>query len=153
MPEAKIIREWVTALRSGEYQQARNTLHRIEANPGAVDEAQRTEGMCCLGVLCDLAVKAGVIPEPGIIGHAAEQNGRYAEYEGDCAFLPETVRYWAGLAEVAPRVNVPTEGIDGVDYESRNLPDLNDLEGYGFDQIADLIEGTWLADSDAGQPA
>ena len=43
--------EWVAALRSGEYKQGTGVL-RSEANE-----------FCCLGVLCDLAVKAGVAVE------------------------------------------------------------------------------------------
>lgn len=39
--DAKIKREWIAALRSGKYKQAKGTL-------------RRDGGFCCLGVLCDV---------------------------------------------------------------------------------------------------
>jgi hypothetical protein len=45
-PEIKA--SWVEALRSEEYKQGANALHRNGT-------------FCCLGVLCDLAEKAGVV--------------------------------------------------------------------------------------------
>ena len=53
---AKTPRElWMTALRSGKYKQTTGTL---------ADQ----DGHCCLGVACDLAVKAGIIPPPVKVG-------------------------------------------------------------------------------------
>lgn len=37
-------KRWITALRSGEYKQARNMLHASDGS------------MCCLGVLCDIEI-------------------------------------------------------------------------------------------------
>ena len=49
----EIKQQWITALRSGNYPQGRGYLRRID------DDGK--EGYCCLGVLCELAVNAGVI--------------------------------------------------------------------------------------------
>ena len=47
----EVKQQWVAALRSGEYKQGKNALRRQY-------EGEDAE-FCCLGVLCDLAVKAG----------------------------------------------------------------------------------------------
>ena len=46
--------EWVTALRSGDYKQGEGMLRQV------LDD--NTEAYCCLGVLCEIAVKHQVIP-------------------------------------------------------------------------------------------
>lgn len=53
--QRKARRLWVKALRSGEYKQGYGYLHYKR---GGKDK------FCCLGVLCDLAVKNGVIEPP-----------------------------------------------------------------------------------------
>jgi hypothetical protein len=47
---------WINALTSGEYEQGTGLLRR---EVDAVSEAERYQ-YCCLGVLCDLAMKAGM---------------------------------------------------------------------------------------------
>lgn len=119
---------WLTALRSGEYQQTTGTL-------------RSPNGYCCLGVLCDLAVKAGV--------EVSVAKAEYSEntiYGGLMSTLPRPVREWAGMVsdsgnlvdviEIAEYEN--DEEID-VEY-AYTLIDLNDGAGYTFEQIADVIE-------------
>jgi hypothetical protein len=53
-PEVKDL--WVKALRSGEYSQAEGKLCYASKEDGS-------RSFCCLGVLADLGVKAGVIPD------------------------------------------------------------------------------------------
>ncbi len=48
--------EWVRALRSGEYPQATGYLMTVI---GQTDTGEDKFGFCCLGVKCDLDVKAG----------------------------------------------------------------------------------------------
>lgn len=48
--------EWVRALRSGEYPQATGYLMTVI---GQTDTGEDVYGFCCLGVKCDLDVKAG----------------------------------------------------------------------------------------------
>lgn len=124
--------EWVKALRSGEYEQTQGKLHRTEAEekPGR----DFPPGYCCLGVLCDLAVKAGVIDAPRDSGEGSEM------YAGEDFFLPADVQDWAGLP-----YNPATTARDQEDYK---LSELNDgeacsgerFEPFTFEQIAQLIE-------------
>ena len=53
----KIKERWVKALRSGKYKQGKGWL-RKSSGPKKKSE------FCCLGVLCDLAVKSKIIPKP-----------------------------------------------------------------------------------------
>lgn len=103
---------WVAALRSGEYAQGRGSLR---------DGNQ----YCCLGVLCDLAVKDGVIGEPTLFGL------RYYYGEcGDSELLPFEVIQWAELEEADPTVN-------GISLTVRN----DSFEDpWNFNRLADLIE-------------
>lgn len=118
--------QWTAALRSGEYEQGREYL----SSDGK---------FCCLGVLCDLAVRAGII----------EQYTTYTPYtdygQGDDEILPSEVAAWAGLAG-ENRQNPVTnpEGIDGLLWSRRGerhptLAELND-GGTPFAKIAEVIE-------------
>jgi len=79
-PEIKKL--WTDALRSGEYHQGRRALN--------------SEGrFCCLGVLCDLAVKAGAIP-PG-----RKDPSGVVSYGACRVRLPPEVIRWAGLEDAS----------------------------------------------------
>ena len=71
--------KWVTALRSGKYQQ---TQGRLRAGDG--------QSFCCLGVLCDLYVKA----TPGVLWDGYYSGGKLL---GESNYLPKEVIEWAGL--------------------------------------------------------
>lgn len=103
--------EWIDALRSGTYQQGRDRMASVDA-----DGVTR---YCCLGVACDLAVKAG---EPIEVTH--DSDGAIA-FDGASAtdVLP---------TRVARRLNMWLGG-------GRELALLND-RGVSFAQIADYIE-------------
>jgi hypothetical protein len=119
----EIRQQWVSALRSGDYAQGRNALRSGD------------DKFCCLGVLCDLAEKAGAIPVGGrfddlgdwTYGPPGDQNR---------AWLPMKVMDWAGLDSENPV-------IDG-----RGLASYNDggytlhtiFKACSFSEIADLIE-------------
>ena len=116
-PEIKA--QWVAALRSGEYKQGQGRLN------GSL-------GFCCLGVLCDLAVKQGVTEWELI----QESHDPCYTCGGYSSTLPECVGSWAGFPDgpglgLGPRVTRwPRE---------ETLADLNDT-GSTFPEIADLIE-------------
>src|SRR5258708_5541718 len=100
-----VAKKWVAALRSGKIKQTTGRLGRESGS------------RCCLGVLCDLAVKAKVIDDFYLPGSA----------------LPESVRTWAGLSfdlgnYVSKRGN------------ARDLTDDNDTSKKSFAKIADIIE-------------
>ncbi len=106
-PEIK--KQWVTALRSGEYKQGKSCMMYFEKN---------IPHYCCLGVLNDLAFKAGATKDDGI----------------GLSFLTEEVVSWSGLKACSPSVN------------EVSLVFLNDKSiGTGeeiFRHIADLLEAT-----------
>lgn len=115
--DAAIKDAWVEDLRSGKYKQGRKQLHNAQ------DE------FCCLGVLCEIAVKNGVIPEP-VLDHDAY---RYAQDR--TAVLPNEVQEWAGLENSLPFEPVP------LPYDEELYMDLASLNdgGMSFKQIADVI--------------
>lgn len=145
-PDVK--RAWVERLRSGEVKQGAGALHN------ASEQRQ-----CCLGVLSELAVEAGVVrhamvqrtmtPAGGVqlevtyqsVTDQADRNHKYP---------PEAVRRWAGLTHTDPRVKPSAEFLEQAAAQSRpvllggdgkvRLSSLNDSGLYSFDDIADTIE-------------
>lgn len=104
----RIKKLWIKALRSGKYKQGQGQLRRGRKPENAV--------YCCLGVLCDLAVKAGAIES----------------FVGMGGLPPDEVVEWAGLSESDPmlaRVRAPR-------YYAAQLND----EGKDFTFIAGRIE-------------
>lgn len=123
--KTKIKEKWITALESGDYVQGRKTLHNITENT-----------FCCLGVLCDLAVKEGVIPPPTIystskIGTAPEQTAQYGREEAT-ALLPVEVSEWA---DVDANSNYYPAGED-----EQQLSNDNDHEMMTFPEIVEIIK-------------
>ena len=102
---------WVAALRSGGYKQGMGALNDGQGN------------FCCLGVLCDLAIKEGIQMEVTLDASGVTDVLHYDGYSGT---LPPAVQHWANLPN-RPSVR---EG---------SLAALND-SGMSFAEIADLIE-------------
>jgi hypothetical protein len=116
----EIREQWTTALRSGDYKQGKTALH-IKADA----DREEPERFCCLGVLCDLAYKAGAVERNDLHGEYA-----YGARRGlNAAYLPREVIAWAGMPD--GRGTRPTGGAA--------LFILND-EGSTFAEIADIIE-------------
>lgn len=114
-PEAKKI--WVDALRSGRYEQARAFLKLPKGDKW---------GYCCLGVLCEEAIKAGVKVEAR---EAEDPHGEVCVvFNGNSTVLPSAVYQWAGLGEPNPMI-----GGNTASYH-------NDHAGRDFNEIADLID-------------
>lgn len=117
--------QWVQALRSGDYEQGKGVL-------------QGDGKFCCLGVLCDLAEKAGVIEGENAQHSRTDYeivrgySDGYAHSFTQTEILPMRVRDWA---ETDSSPTVTTDG----GYRHSSLAELND-EGSTFDEIADLIE-------------
>lgn len=118
-PEIK--QKWITALRSGGYLQGKGGL-RIKGWP-----ISKTEKFCCLGVLCEIAVKAGVIPAP-----VNDASLSFYKYGGEqiASTLPAEVIAWAGLPSGNPILPKRAH---------RTLAEMND-SGVSFSEIADIIE-------------
>jgi hypothetical protein len=115
--------KWVAALRSGEYEQGTGSLN----NGGK---------FCCLGVLCDLAIEAGVQMDVG------SYNG-LVTYNGQQGVLPQVVMDWAGLPGPDPDVNLDPDDtlvMEELLVEGEcALSAIND-SGCDFAFIADRIE-------------
>lgn len=127
---------WVTALRSGEYAQTQGKLC-------ALNSSGKPVGYCCLGVLSDLALKAGV--PLGVV----DQDG-YRSFSRESQVLPEEVMEWAsggtherlyspfggswGSADISLGEHTAAEWNDGVIVEAAGA------DGKNFLEIADLIE-------------
>ena len=132
--------EWLARLRSGTIEQGKNVLRSED------------EKYCCLGVLCEMAVEAGIIepPLPPTEDYTADNDTEIRGYlyaadtEGDdedaCVderwymkhYLPEAVQEWAGLLD--KRGDLAKREING-----DSLAQLNDA-GMSFADIADIIE-------------
>jgi hypothetical protein len=98
---------WIAALLSGDYQQ------------GQVHLRSHEDRYCCLGVLSELAILAGVIPPAQYLGGGTTA---YC-YDGYFCVLPLRVRDWAGLTN-----------------EQAALPvGWNDEDGLTFPEIAEKI--------------
>ena len=118
--------QWVAALRSGEFEQGRGSLHE-----------QRVDGssaFCCLGVLCELAVEAGVVER----GEVPTFPSSVIDYDGDTGILPLKVMRWAGMPGSTGRFRYAVSS-DGV-VLSAALSEVNDVWGLDFEQIADVVE-------------
>jgi hypothetical protein len=108
----KNAKKWVKALRSRKYKQTTGRLVDLDK-----------KRYCCLGVACELAVKAKVIPPV---------DKMYSTYDGELSSLPGVVREWLGLTDC-----------DGSFFEEdkrSNLTELNDAHKKTFGQIARVIE-------------
>lgn len=113
----EVFRKWVKALRSGKYDQIQGQLREVDGEYNFdTDEFKATNvvGFCCLGVLCDLAVKDG--------GPKWDSN--------DSLFNSEDGE--------PPRVLLDYLGL--TDDMVQELINMNDSHGASFDEIADEIE-------------
>lgn len=109
---------WVQALRSGKYEQATGQLRTVEYDyTGDEIKIKRATGFCCLGVLCDLAVKDG---GPEWDNDSDFCRGIYSD-DGE---PPENFRKFMELD----------------DDMVAHLIKMNDDDGATFDEIADEIE-------------
>lgn len=112
---AEIAKQWTEVLRSGKYKQGRFSLRRY-------DKKSHRSTYCCLGVLCELAVNAGIVTR--------HRDGTYGRNHED-GTLPSEVRKWAGVHEPTGRLGPESP---------RTLAAANDSFNYDFNRIADLIE-------------
>jgi len=139
MMNANIKKMWLAALRSGQYQQGKESLKTEEGK------------FCCLGVLCDISrlgkwedATLGTDKWYTIRGKA----GTLLEQSG--TVLPEAVRRLAGLKSANPVIVMAPPGFLAEEARtgtispstssfSASLAALNDF-GNSFEAIADIIE-------------
>lgn len=123
---------WVSALRSGEYEQGTGAL-RVG------------DKFCCLGVLCDIAIKQFDLElevEKDMSGcnddTCCDPNRPKAmTYDGEGSYLPSVVMDWAGLETKGGALVTPV--MTPIDDDAESLSVAND-GGLTFPQIADIID-------------
>lgn len=124
----EVLRKWVAALRSGEYTQGLGHLHNATDNTH-----------CCLGVLSDLAVKAGILPPP--IPYRISDRVTLSSYKGGYTEMPPPEVY-----EWVRRTN--HSGTDEP-VTFAKLANMND-QGRSYAEIADAIEAAWIEKEEPG---
>jgi len=138
----ELIKEWVKALRSGEYTQGKRALRDTENK------------FCCLGVLCDIT-KEKLNLEWGLwadeIADELVEGEVYHIGKEKCGgVLPFEVSQYLG-AELDHRVviktdnsKIPEEVNNSLRFNYTYLTDLNDDYGLTFNEIADILEEEFL---------
>jgi hypothetical protein len=142
--DTDLVIAWIDALESGAYRQDRNFLHT-------------KYGYCCLGVLCDVAIRRNLIDaswEWGNEGHRAwlvlRDDGRTTS---DDVMLPDTIYRMVGMATAEgaqTRMAIPGENDDmvwvtdvpsvsGDEDHCRTLTYANDGKRWSFRDIAQAL--------------
>jgi hypothetical protein len=111
----EVMKQWTEALRSGNYKQGKRRL-------------RLNDKFCCLGVLCDISGLGEWKDRRG--GFGLEKEPAY--YLQSYSTLPDEVMEWAGM-----------ENQCGLIEGFASLGTLNDLVGYSFEDIANIIEESW----------
>lgn len=120
-----VIRQWIAALRSGEFKQTQGRLGEV-AEDGS-------NAYCCLGVLCELAMAEGLVRHQ-------EKNFEWA-YDGETMLPPTAVAHFIGDPEYTYEVSIHDDEFDSDRIE---LSSLNDDHAWTFEQIADVLEDNYL---------
>lgn len=94
VPNLENIQKLVDELRSGKYKQARGQL--------AITQLDNTEGYCCLGVACEVAIANGVPVEK----RRDENNAWEILYDDASGTLPISVQNFYGFATSNPTLTV-----------------------------------------------
>lgn len=151
------MRQWIVALRSGDYFQGQEKLRYLAPNPEDAELAAVAR-WCCMGVVCDVAVRDGL--EMRV---QSTSTGR-TRYNSSAVLMPMAVFQWLGLnPEEHTRTRFQEDGWDVIittgEIAILNIPGFveasdsttnisavaaNDNLGWTFDQIADALEATYL---------
>ncbi len=140
---------WTGDLRSGNFPQGMGKLHTSTRKADGTEE----HNFCCLGVLCERGVEAGIVDRVVAYSNESESGTLYTVYayvpvgsetseNEDTNYPPHVVREWAGLDKTNPEVAFAI----GTQLDTRepltrtdNLAALND-EGKEFEDIAEAID-------------
>ena len=113
--------KWLEDLRSGEFTQGKGYLTRVTPD-GEKD--------CCWGLLCRLAVTAGIIGA----GQYDDDAEDAISYDGGIEMPTEKVLDWAGIPPRAVAVSGKVTCLETLNDGTSSLGQ------YSFAQIADIIE-------------
>jgi len=133
------IKEWVKALRSGEYKQGQSYLRN------------RDNKFCCLGVLCDLTNKKE--------WKVLLEEDDYCTILNEESVLPKSILNLLNLEEREPNFKISLENPKLIEILKENykkedrintwgyysLTELNDTWKLNFSQIADILEEEFLS--------
>lgn len=122
---------WIAALESGEYKQTQGALqlkYEYTNSGGKV----RPQGHCCLGVLCEIAIKQGLSIPVDRMSHEV-----MVGYDGERGVLPKSVMTWAGMQSDTGDIKRHEKSEDTI-----ILTDQND-SGKTFKEIAQIIRDNW----------
>lgn len=111
-----IMKKWVAALRSGDYTQAQGSL---------LSKNLEGDSHCCLGVLCDLAEKAG----------KGSWDGYFfmdKQFQSTNSWLPPGIMKWTGVKTEHGAFSASVKSLVG----------LNDAHT-SFTELADIIEANY----------
>ena len=116
---------WTTALRSGEYQQGHSALRLRDT-------------YCCLGVLCELGVAAGIVTRTLL------ESGEYGYgWTRERCYLPREVREWAEIEEPNPEaVHAGVSHTLARWNDFGHITEFHPIPPLDFEQIADAIEAS-----------
>lgn len=119
--------EWVKALRSGNYSQCSNALRDDRGC------------FCALGVLCDLAVKAGIATWQASTDSHKPDRYIVVSTDGDMSdsddhLLPQFVQRWAGIKDCDPTMYIEDT------IAPYTVSELNDRLHWDFSDIAEQID-------------
>lgn len=123
------IRKWVDGLRSKRFKQGYGVLTNIIISNGSISTMEN----CCLGVACEIARENGVSLEiADKVRYYTIGNTR--SYDGEFNYLPARVREWLGIDDPDPWIPAAKS----------TLSEINDQRTANFDEIAALLEQTYL---------
>lgn len=132
-----IARQWIAALRSGEYTQGQGQLCTGGKKPKH----------CCLGVLCEIAEKEEKLHDGAPLTRTKRTSGDGILFDGSAGMLPLRVARWAGIRDAHGTLGGKSCGHPSLrgDYASGRDLILDNDEGKSFAEIADIIEARWQA--------
>lgn len=141
-PEIKA--KWLEDLRSGNFRKGTNKLHKIRKDA----DGNEVHEFCCLGVLCEQAVAAGIVERRKVDGFP--RTYRYFDpnrpTDASEVYPPAIVQEWAGLTSDNPKVDLDPEVEKDVEIRRQeesprvSLATLNDDYFDTFEPIASKIE-------------
>tara|TARA_Y100001937_G_C6853520_1_gene213165 strand:- start:28 stop:417 length:390 start_codon:yes stop_codon:yes gene_type:complete len=120
------VKEWVKALRSGDYQQGKSNLCKEDQISGECE-------YCCLGVACDILTVNEWIKYPN---HVVWSIGEHKDFVLTSIANKEG-SFWAETTSFPSKEILKKLGLDS-DY-AQELAELND-KGWSFKKIANKIE-------------
>ena len=115
------VKEWVKALRSGDYQQGKSNLCKEDKISGDCE-------YCCLGVACDILIESDWVKNPNWIVWSI---GDHEE------FVSPTPFGWTETTSFPSLEILKSMGLDAA--YAQELAELND-KGWSFKKIANKIE-------------